>query len=185
MSIVLLRYVWLMMHLRDKDVSLYTGLETHVAPLLRDHNNRAMPLKKSRAIQGKQVKERATLPTLLSKVNGLGHANGAFASRLDHVTDRLAELTAAVEKGNATAAQAAAQVAAAASRAIPHQPQGPGAAVEAEHETGGRGQDNDEPAESTDGKGDPAESLHEDDEARDEAVAAPPKRRGLFGRRRK
>ena len=45
-----------------------TGLEMHVAPLLEAHNNRALPLKKSRAIQGKKVKERATLPTILNKV---------------------------------------------------------------------------------------------------------------------
>jgi uncharacterized protein YoxC len=192
-SFSLERYVWLMMHLRDKDASLYTGLEMHVAPLLKDHNNRAMLLNKSRAIQGKQVKERATLPTLLSKVNGLGAASGAFAARLDHVTDRLAELTAAVEKGNASAAQAAA-----ASQVFLHQPpsqrpQGaPGRG--AGREAGGRGRDDNGPTKSTDGKeGDSAEAMADADdradetrgEARDEAVAAPPKRRGLFGRRRK
>ena len=79
------KYVWLMMHLREKDASLYTGLETHVAPLLMEHNNRALPLKKSRAISGKQVKERATLPTILGKVNALGNFSGGLGKAMDQV----------------------------------------------------------------------------------------------------
>lgn len=103
------KYVWLMVHLREKDPVLYTGLEMHVAPLLKAHNTRAMPLKKSRSIQGKKVRDRATLPTLLTKVNGLGRFSSQLAQQMAQLLDKVGELSSAVEK-NSEASKIAAQV---------------------------------------------------------------------------
>jgi hypothetical protein len=61
------QYIWLKIHLRDKDPTLFSGTEMHVAPYLAKHSPKCMPIKKSRAIQGR-VKDKATLPTLLRKV---------------------------------------------------------------------------------------------------------------------
>jgi len=103
------KYVWLMVHLREKDPVLYTGLEMHVAPLLKAHNTRAMPLKKSRSIQGKKVRDRATLPTLLTKVNGLGRFSSQLAQQMVQLLDKVGELSSAVEK-NSEASKMAAKV---------------------------------------------------------------------------
>jgi len=69
------QYVWLKIYLRDTDSKDYKGLELHVAPLLLDHNKaaRCMPIKRARAIQG-NVKDKATLPTLLGKINRIRDA---------------------------------------------------------------------------------------------------------------
>lgn len=66
------QYVWLKIYLRDKDPKEYKGLELHVAPMLLDYNKaaRCMPIKKARAING-NVKDKATLPTLLGKIKKL------------------------------------------------------------------------------------------------------------------
>jgi hypothetical protein len=101
------KYVWLMVHLREKESVLYTGLEMHVAPLLKAHNNRAMPLKKSRAIQGKKINERATLPIILSKVNGLGRFSSQLAKQMSQLFDKVNELTSAVEKSSEVSKAAA------------------------------------------------------------------------------
>ena len=67
------QYIWLKIYLRDKDRTLYSGTEMHVAPFLEKNSPRCMPIKKSRAIQGK-VKDKATLPTILSKINAMASA---------------------------------------------------------------------------------------------------------------
>lgn len=62
------QYIWLIVYLRAKPVTSYDGVEMHIAPLLNEHSTRCMPIKRARAIQG-QIKDRATLPTILSKVD--------------------------------------------------------------------------------------------------------------------
>ena len=87
------QYVWLKIYLRDTDPKDYKGLELHVAPLLLDHNKaaRCMPIKRARAIQG-NVKDKATLPTLLGKINRLLASDAAqtkMADELKHKVDTI------------------------------------------------------------------------------------------------
>jgi len=82
------QYVWLKIYLRDTDPTDFKGLELHVAPLLLDYNKaaRCMPIKRARAIQG-NVKDKATLPTLLGKVNRLladNRSQSKLAGELKH-----------------------------------------------------------------------------------------------------
>jgi hypothetical protein len=104
------QYVWLKIYLREKDRTLYSGTEMHVAPYLQHHSSRCMPIKKSRAIQGK-VKDKATLPTILQKINhvfsvtenltqALDDMKVRFEKRSEDTNARIQELatTAALER---------------------------------------------------------------------------------------
>jgi hypothetical protein len=82
------QYVWLKIYLREKDRTLYSGTEMHVAPYLQHHSSRCMPIKKSRAIQGK-VKDKATLPTILQKINHVFSVTENLTQALDDMKSRL------------------------------------------------------------------------------------------------
>jgi len=75
------QYVWLKIYLRDKDRTQYSGMEMHVAPFLMRHSPRCMPIKKSRAIQGK-VRDKATLPTILQKINNMSSSTSQAIEEL-------------------------------------------------------------------------------------------------------
>jgi hypothetical protein len=82
------QYVWLKIYLREKDRTLYSGTEMHVAPYLQRHSPRCMPIKKSRAIQGK-VKDKATLPTILGKINQVFAVTDQLTSALEELQSRM------------------------------------------------------------------------------------------------
>ena len=84
------QYVWLKIYLRDKDRTQYSGTEMHVAPYLLRNNARCMPIKKSRAIQGK-VKDKATLPTILKKITAMSSATDRALDDLRRRLDKSAE----------------------------------------------------------------------------------------------
>jgi hypothetical protein len=75
------QYIWLKIYLRDKDRVQYSGMEMHVAPFLMRHSPRCMPIKKSRAIQGK-VRDKATLPTILQKINNMSSSTSQAIEEL-------------------------------------------------------------------------------------------------------
>lgn len=101
------QYIWLKIYLRDKDRTAYSGTEMHVAPFLMRHSPRCMPIKKSRAIQGK-VKDKATLPTILQKINVMASSTSQaieeLRRKLDHTSSDLND-----RLGKALAANASAQ----------------------------------------------------------------------------
>jgi hypothetical protein len=45
------QYVWLKVYLQEKNPVDYRGVELFIAPLLREHSPRCMPIKRARAIQ--------------------------------------------------------------------------------------------------------------------------------------
>jgi len=104
------KYVWLIMHLRQKERTDYTGLEMHVAPLLDRHSTRAFPIKKSKAIQGKiksELKE-DTLPSILGKVKVLDLANKAVVKQVAEVGDKVDAMMRTLDRHFAQAATHAA-----------------------------------------------------------------------------
>lgn len=96
------QYVWLKIYLRDKDKTSYSGTEMHVAPLFAKHSPKCMPIKRSRAMQGK-VKDRATLPNLLRKINAIsGYAESTdnalddLKKKIEKLNDEVAEVKRSV-----------------------------------------------------------------------------------------
>lgn len=88
------QYIWLVIHLRETDPTTYSGTEMHVAPYLAMHSPHCMPIKKSRAILGK-VRDKATLPTLLKKIEAMG---SSMDQALDDMRKRLDKTASDVEK---------------------------------------------------------------------------------------
>jgi hypothetical protein len=82
------QYVWLAIHLRDKDKTLYSGTEMHVAPFIAKHSPKCMPIKKSRAIQGR-VKDKATLPTLLRKMEDMDRTTNMLGGLLQDLKKKM------------------------------------------------------------------------------------------------
>merc|ERR1712072_322600 len=99
-------YVWLRIHLRNKDSTEFRGVEQHVAAYFEANNPRCFPLKRARSIQGK-VKARATLPTLLATVEKHAQTTRAILATVDRVQGEQAMLASAVRQMRSTAVRGA------------------------------------------------------------------------------